>query len=42
MRLEQLEAEVFALPKDSQIELLARSLEHLGQTGEVDWEVASI
>ena len=42
MRLEQLEAEVLALPKDSQVELLARLLKHLGQTGEIDREVASI
>jgi plasmid replication initiation protein len=42
MRLEQLEAEVLALPKDSQAELLARLLGHLGQTDEIDRETASI
>lgn len=42
MTLEQLEAEVLALPKESQAELLARLLGHLGQTGEIDQEVASI
>lgn len=42
MTLEQLEAEVLALPRDSQVALLARLLGHLGQTGEIDQEVASI
>mgnify|MGYP002779081773 CR=1 FL=1 len=42
MSLEQLEAEVLALPKDSQVILLARLLEHLGQTNEIDWEVAEV
>ncbi len=42
MTLEQLEAEVLALPKESQAELLARLLRHLGQTGEIDQEAASI
>lgn len=42
MKLEQLEAEVLALPKQSQAELLARLLEHLGQTGEIDQETASV
>ncbi|NHC35243.1 addiction module protein [Scytonema millei] len=42
MTLEQLEAEVLALPKDSQIMLLARLLEHLGQTSDIDTEVANI
>lgn len=42
MSLEQLEAEVLALPKDSQVILLARLLEHLGQTNEIDREVATV
>ncbi|MDZ8106562.1 MAG: addiction module protein [Nostoc sp. DedQUE12a] len=42
MTLENLEAEVLALPKDSQAALLARLLEHLGKSGELDQEVASI
>ncbi|WP_375477501.1 hypothetical protein [uncultured Nostoc sp.] len=42
MTLENLEAEVLALPKDSQAALLARLLEHLGKSGEIDREVASI
>lgn len=42
MRLEQLEAEVLALPQASQAELLARLLEHLGQTGDIDPETASV
>jgi hypothetical protein len=32
----QLEAEVLALPKDSQVILLARLLERLGQNSEID------
>lgn len=42
MTLEQLEAAVLALPRDSQAALLAKLLGHLGQTGEIDQEVASI
>jgi hypothetical protein len=42
MTLENLEAEVLALPRDSQALLLARLLEHLGHSNEVDREVASI
>lgn len=42
MRIEQLEAEVLALPKESQVVLLSRLLEHLGQTGEIDRETASV
>jgi hypothetical protein len=42
MSLEKLEAEVLALPKDSQAELLARLLEHLGKTSEIEQEVSSI
>ena len=41
MTLENLEAEVLALPKDSQAALLSRLLEHLGR-GEIDREVGSI
>ena len=42
MTIEQLEAEVLALPKDSQKQLIARLLEHLGKTSEIDPEVSSI
>lgn len=42
MTLEQLEAAILALPKDSLAALLARLLGYLGQTGEIDREVASI
>ncbi len=42
MTLEELEAEVLALPKDSQAALLARLLRHLGQTDEIDLEIAPI
>ncbi|NEP60680.1 MAG: addiction module component [Symploca sp. SIO2G7] len=42
MTLENLEAEVLALPKDSQVKLLARLLERLGQNDEIDQEVASV
>jgi hypothetical protein len=41
MTLEQLEAEVLALPKDSQVILLARLLERLGQESEIDQEIAA-
>ncbi|NES00096.1 MAG: addiction module component [Symploca sp. SIO1B1] len=34
MTIENLEAEVLALPKDSQVKLLARLLEHLGHNNE--------
>ena len=40
MTLENLEAEVLSLPKDSQATLLARLLEHLGQSSEIDQEAA--
>ncbi len=40
MTLENLEAEVLLLPKDSQAALLARLLERLGQSNEIDREVA--
>jgi Putative addiction module component len=42
MTLENLEAEVLSLPRDSQATLLARLLEHLGQSSEIDQEVASV
>jgi hypothetical protein len=42
MKLEQLEAEILALPKDTQATLLAKLLGHLGQIGEIDQGVASI
>jgi hypothetical protein len=42
MTLENLEAEVLLLPKQSQATLLARMLERLGQSDEIDLEVSSI
>ncbi|MEX0271951.1 addiction module protein [Leptolyngbyaceae cyanobacterium UHCC 1019] len=42
MTLENLEAEVFLLPRDSQAILLARLLERLGQSNEIDQEIASV
>lgn len=39
MTLEQLEAEVLALPKDSQVILLARLLERLGEDSGIDQEI---
>lgn len=42
MTLEQLEAEVLALPKDSQVILLARLLERLAQDSEIDQEINAI
>ncbi len=42
MTLENLEAEVLLLPKQSQVTLLARMLERLGQSNEIDREVSSI
>jgi Putative addiction module component len=42
MTLETLEAEVLLLPKQSQATLLARMLERLGQSNEIDQEVASV
>ncbi|NET61419.1 MAG: hypothetical protein F6K47_36430 [Symploca sp. SIO2E6] len=43
MTIENLEAEVLALPKDYQIKLLARLLEHLEQNDEVEetWLLAA-
>jgi Putative addiction module component len=42
MTLENLEAEVLLLPRDSQATLLARLLENLGQSHDIDQGVASI
>lgn len=42
MTLENLEAEVLSLPRDSQVTLLARLLERLGQSNEIDQEIASV
>jgi hypothetical protein len=42
MTLENLEAEVLLLPKQSQVTLLARMLERLGQSNEIDQDVASV
>ncbi len=42
MTLENLEAEVLSLPKDVQAALMSRLLAHLGQSDELDREVASI
>ncbi|NJK68229.1 MAG: addiction module protein [Microcoleus sp. CSU_2_2] len=41
MTIENLEAEVMALPRDSQVILVSRLLKHLGQSSEIDPEVAS-
>ncbi|AFZ27838.1 Putative addiction module component [Cylindrospermum stagnale PCC 7417] len=40
MTLEQLEAQVLALPNNSLASLVARLLEHLGQVGEIDQQIA--
>ncbi len=42
MTIENLEAEVMALPRDSQAILLSRLLKHLGKSSEIAPEVASI
>jgi Putative addiction module component len=42
MTLEQLEAQVLALPKDSQVILLTRLLERLGQISEIDQDISLI
>jgi hypothetical protein len=42
MTLEHLEAEVLSLPRDSQAALLVRLLERLGQSNEIDQDVALI
>ncbi|WP_199328234.1 hypothetical protein [Cylindrospermum sp. FACHB-282] len=36
----QLEAQILALPNDSLASLIARLLEHLGQVGEIDQQIA--
>ncbi|MDF0556515.1 addiction module protein [Kamptonema sp. UHCC 0994] len=41
MTIENLEAEVMALPRDAQAILLLRLLKHLGESREIDPEVAS-
>ncbi|CBN57092.1 MULTISPECIES: addiction module protein [Kamptonema] len=41
MTIENLEAELMALPRDAQAILLSRLLKHLGQSSEIDPEVAS-
>jgi len=41
MTLEQLEVQVLALPKDSQVILLARLLKRLGQISEIDQEISA-
>ena len=40
MTIEQLEAQVLALPNDSLALLVARLIEHLGQVGEFDQQIA--
>jgi hypothetical protein len=40
MTIEQLEAQVLALPNDSLALLVARLIEHLGQVSETDQQVA--
>ncbi len=42
MTIENLEAQVMALPRDSQAILLSRLLKHLGQSSEIDPEVTAI
>jgi Putative addiction module component len=42
MTFENIEAEVLLLPKQSQVTLLTRMLERLGQSNEIDQEVASV
>jgi hypothetical protein len=42
MTLENIEAEVLLLPKQSQVTLLTRMLERLGQSNEIDREVAAV
>jgi hypothetical protein len=41
MTFENLEAEVLSLPRDSQATLLARLLERLGQSNEIDRDVSA-
>ncbi len=40
MTLDQLEAEVLALPKDSLVKLLARLIEQLDQLSDIDQQIA--
>ncbi len=40
MTIEQLEAQVLALPNDSLALLVARLIEHLGQVSEIDQQIA--
>lgn len=42
MTIENLEAKILALPKDSQIALLSRLLKNLGQSSKIDPEVTDI
>jgi hypothetical protein len=42
MTIEKIEHEVIALQKDSQTARLSRLLKHLGQSREIDPEIASI
>lgn len=42
MTFETLEAEVLLLPKQAQVTLLARMLERLGHSNEIDQEVFSV
>jgi hypothetical protein len=42
MTLESIEAEVLLLPQQSQVALLARMLERLGQSSEIEREVVSV
>ncbi|WP_404791045.1 addiction module protein [Altericista sp. CCNU0014] len=42
MTLENLEAELLSLPRNSQATLLSRLLGHLGQSNEIDREVAAV
>lgn len=42
MTIENLEAEILALPKDSQAALLSRLLKNLGQSSKIDLEVTDI
>ncbi|MFM5998149.1 MAG: addiction module protein [Dolichospermum sp.] len=41
MTIEQLEAQVLALPKDTLALLVARLIEHLGQVEEIDQQIAN-
>ncbi|BAZ79758.1 MAG: addiction module protein [Sphaerospermopsis kisseleviana] len=41
MTIEQLEAQVLALPKDTLALLVARLIEHLGQVEKIDQQIAN-